>query len=82
MANKRYKHARAYFAKVAALNELIDKGGGEAKDAAIAKSQLANSSARNAQKSKKNKSKSKSRKTDLLNSRAMLPGSFESGKRR
>ncbi len=80
MANKRYKHARAYFAKVAALNELIDKGGGEAKDAAIAKSQLANSSARNAQKSKKNKSKSK--KTDLLNSRAMLPGSFESGKRR
>ncbi len=78
MANKRYKHARAYFAKVAALNELIDKGGGEAKDAAIAKSQLANSSARNAQKSKKNKSK----KTDLLNSRAMLPGSFESGKRR
>lgn len=78
MANKRYKHARAYFAKVAALNELIDKGGSEAKDAAIAKSQLANSSARNAQKSKKNKSK----KTDLLNSRAMLPGSFESGKRR
>ena len=78
MANKRYKHARAYFAKVAALNELIDKGGGEAKDAAIAKNQLANSSARNAQKSKKNKSK----KTDLLNSRAMLPGSFESGKRR
>ena len=78
MANKRYKHARAYFAKVAALNELIDKGGGEAKDAAIAKSQLANSSARNAQKSKKSKSK----KTDLLNSRAMLPGSFESGKRR
>lgn len=78
MANKRYKHARAYFAKVAALNELIDKGGGEAKDAAIAKSQLANSSASNAQKSKKNKGK----KTDLLNSRAMLPGSFESGKRR
>lgn len=78
MANKRYKHARAYFAKVAALNELIDKGGGEAKDAAIAKNQLANSSARNAQKSKKSKSK----KTDLLNSRAMLPGSFESGKRR
>ena len=78
MANKRYKHARAYFAKVAALNELIDKGGGEAKDAAIAKSQLANSSARNAQKSKKNKSK----KTDLLNSRVMLPGSFGSGKRR
>ena len=80
MVNKRYKHARGYFAKVAALNELIDKGGGEAKDAAIAKSQLANSSARNAQKSKKNKNKSK--KTDLLNSRAMLPGSFESGKRR
>ena len=78
MANKRYKHARAYFAKVAALNELIDKGGGEAKDAAIAKNQLANSSARNAQKSKKSKCK----KTDLLNSRAMLPGSFESGKRR
>ncbi len=78
MANKRYKHASAYFAKVAALNELIDKGGGEAKDAAIAKSQLANTSARNAQRSKKDKSK----KMDLLNSRAMLPGSFESGKRR
>ena len=80
MANKRYRHARAYFAKVAALNELIDKGGGVAKDAAIAKSQLANSSARNAQKSKNNKRKSK--KIDLLNSRAILPGSFESGKRR
>lgn len=78
MANKRYKHACAYFAKVAALNELIDKGGGEAKDAAIAKSQLANTSARNAQRSKKDKSK----KMDLLNSRAMFPGSFESGKRR
>lgn len=78
MENKRYKHARAYFAKVAALNELIDIGGGEAKDAVIAKSQLASSSARNVQKSKKNKSK----KTDLLNSRAMLPGGFESGKRR
>lgn len=80
MANKRYKHARGYFAKVAALNELIDKRGGEAKDAAIAKSQLANSAALNAQKSQKKKNKSK--KTDLLNSRAMLPGSFESGKRR
>ena len=78
MANKRYKHARAYFAKVAALNELIDKGGGEAKDAAIAKSRLANSSALNAQKARKKKNKSK--KTDLLNSRVMLPGSFESGK--
>lgn len=79
MANKRYKHARDYFAKVAALNELIDKGGGEAKDAAIVKSRLANSSALNAQKAKKKKNKSK--KTDLLDSRAMLPGSFESGKR-
>lgn len=80
MANKRYKNARDYFAKIAALNELIDKGGGEARDAAIAKTRLVNSPAPKAQKSKKKKSKRK--KTDLLNSRAMLPGSFESGKRR
>lgn len=80
MANKRYKHARNYFAKVAALNELIAKGGGEAKDAAVAKNRLANSSALKAQKSKQKKNKSK--KTDLLDSRAIFPGSFESGKHR
>lgn len=80
MANKRYKHARDYFAKVAALNELIDKGGSVAKDAASAKTRLANSSALKAQKSPKKKNKRK--KTDLLDSHAMFPGSFESGKRR
>jgi hypothetical protein len=80
MANKRYKHARDYFTKVAALNELIDKGGSEAKDAATAKTRLVNSPALKAQKSQKTKSKRK--KTDLLDSRAMFPGSFESGKRR
>lgn len=80
MANKRYKHARDYFTKVAALNQLIDKGGSEAKDAATAKTRLVNSLALKEQKSKKNKSKRK--KTDLLDSRAMVPGSFESGKRR
>lgn len=80
MANKRYKHAREYFAKIAALNELIDKGGSEAKDAANAKSQLVNSSALKVQKSKKKKNKGK--KTDILDSKALFPGSFESGKRR
>ena len=80
MANKRYKHARDYFTKVAALNQLIDKGGSEAKDAATAKTRLVNSPALKAQKSQKKKSKRK--KTDLLDSRAMFPGSFESGKRR
>jgi hypothetical protein len=80
MANKRYKHARAYFAKAAALNELIDKGGGVAKDAAIAKDRLANTSELKARKS--GKKKTKGRKTDLLDSRARFPGSFESGKRR
>lgn len=79
MANKRYKHARDYFAKVAALNELIDKGGSVAKDAATAKTRLVNSSALKVQKTQKKKNKSKS--TDLLDSRAMFPGSFESGKR-
>ena len=80
MANKRYKHASNYFARVAALNELIDKGGSEAKDAATAKTRLVNSSALKAKKSPKNKNKSK--KIDLLDSRAMFPGGFESGKRR
>lgn len=80
MANKRYKHARDYFTKVAALNELIDKGGSEAKDAATAKTRLVNSPALKAQKSQKKKSQRK--KTDLLDFRAMFPGSFESGKRR
>lgn len=79
MASKRYKHAREYFSRVAALNELIDKGGGEAKDAAIAKMRLVNSPAAKTTKSSKKKSK---RKTDLLDSRAMLPGSYGSAKRR
>ena len=51
MANKRYKHARDYFTKVAALNELIDKGGSDAKDAATAKIRLVNPPALKAQKS-------------------------------
>ena len=80
MANKRYKHAEEYFAKVAALNELIDKGGNEAKDAAVAKTRLVNSPVPKAQKSAENKNTRK--KTNLLDSRAMLPGSYESGKRR
>lgn len=80
MANKRYKHAEEYFAKVAALNELIDKGGNEAKDAAVAKTRLVNSPVPKTQKSAEKKNKRKN--TDLLDSRAMLQGSYESGKRR
>ncbi len=79
MVKKRYKHIRDYFAKVAALKELIDKGGSEAKDAATAKTRLLNSSALKAQESSK---KDKRKNTDLLDSRAMLPGSFEAGKSR
>jgi hypothetical protein len=80
MANKRLTHAARYFAKVAALNELIDKGSNEAKDAVLAKVHLANSSTLKTQKALKKKNKGN--KTDLLDSRAMLPGSYESGKRR
>lgn len=80
MANKRVTHAAKYFAKVAALNKLIDKGGNEAKDAVSAKVNFANSSALKIQTAQKKKNKGK--KSDLLDSRAMLPGSYESGKRR
>ena len=79
MANKRLNHAAKYFAKVAALNEQIDKGGSEAKDAVLAKMHLANSSTLKTQNAINKKNKGK--KTDLLDSRAMLPGSYESGKR-
>lgn len=80
MASKRYKNASEYFSRVAALNELIDKGGVEAKDAVIAKMRLVNSPA--AKTTKSTKKKSKRKKTDLLDSRAMLPGSYGSAKRR
>lgn len=79
MANRRLTYAAKYFAKVAALNEQIDNGGCEVKDAVLAKVHLANSSTLKAQKSIEKKSKGN--KTDLLDSRAMLPGSYELGKR-
>lgn len=80
MVSKFYKNAREYFSRVAALNELIDKGGVEAKDAVIAKMRLVNLPA--AKTTKSTKKKSKRKKTDLLDSRAMLPGSYGSTKRR
>ena len=74
-------HAAKYFAKIAALNELIEKGGAQAKDAATAKVSLANQfewKSRSIYETKKSKHK----KDDALDSRARLPGSYESGKRR
>lgn len=70
--------AARYFAKIKALNELIDKGGEVAKEAGLAKSCLATSTQLkpNANQNKKRK------KVDMLDSRAMLSGSFGSGKRK
>lgn len=73
-------HAAKYFAKVAALNELIDKGGVAAKDAVLAKVSLADHCQRKSDVIRKSTGKNKGK--DALDSCKRLPGSFESGKRR
>lgn len=74
-------HAAKYFSRIAALNELIDKGGAQAKDVATAKVNLSNQFEWKAKCILETK-KSKHKKDDALDSRARFPGSFESGKRR
>lgn len=78
--NKQNKYqANEYFAKLKALNEIIDKGGEAAKDARMAKEKLSSSHFNKS--SKRGTGKSGSGSYEKLE-RLMLPGSFESGKRR
>lgn len=77
MIDKRYKKTSAFFAKMAALNKVIDEGGEGAKDAQNLKSKISTEEAK-----KPTKESRKGACHDLLDSRARLPGSYESGKRR
>lgn len=80
LANRQNKYeATDYFAKLKALNEVIDKGGEAAKDARIAKEKLSRSNFYKTSKSRVGKNGSgRADRLEWL----MLPGSFESGKRR
>lgn len=74
-------HAVRYFAKIAALNALIDKGGDQARDAVTAKVNVSTQFERKSNEYLERR-KSRHKKGDPLDSRARLPGSYESGKRR
>lgn len=77
---KRDKHAASgYFEKLKLLNEIIDQGGEAAKDAQIAKANLSMSHFNKTSRARVDKKKKGS---NLLDSRLMLPGSFEGGKRK